>query len=142
MSGFKVVTTTSVILIGWLLIDLTHGYSSDQLDCKSSYIPKSNNKYDIIFECSTSKSGSGFTKLAVEKYYKNNYGYKRRFTYDLSTNTMWCNFKGQITSERLAYFKRNYPDETYIEPLQNVYWANNVKLQMSNIATEGIYYMY
>jgi hypothetical protein len=138
MSGFKVVTTTSVILIGWLLIDLTHGYSSVQLDCKSSYKKKSNNKYDIIFEC----YGSGFNYMAVDKYYKNDDQYRRRFAYYLSTDTMWCNIKGTLTSIRLTDFKRNYPDETYIEPLQNVYWPKNVKLKMSNIATEGIYHMY
>jgi hypothetical protein len=138
MSWFKVVTTTSVILIGWLLIDLTHGSSSDQLDCNSTYIPKSNNKYDIIFEC----YGSGFIYMALDKYYKNDDQYRQRFGYDLSTNKMWWYYKGHRASIPLTDFKDQYPDETYIEPLQNVYGAKNVKLKMSNIATEGIYHMY
>jgi hypothetical protein len=143
MSGFKVVTTTSVILIGWLLIDLTHGSSSDQLDCKSTYSLNSNNKYDITFDCFSINGFDGFDYMVVNKFVKN-YTYIRRFKYRLTTNTMWCKEKVRNKFVRLEDFKEHYPDETYIEQLQKeiIWWARNASLKMSNISPEGIHHMY
>jgi hypothetical protein len=143
MSGFKVVTTTSVILIGWLLIDSTHGSSSDQLDCKSMYSLNSNKTYDITFDCSR-RGYYGFNYMSVEKYSKNENLYSSRFEYNMTTNTTWCKLKGPDTFQWCSRFKENYPDETYFESLQKKksWWTQNANLKMSNIAPEGIHHIY
>jgi hypothetical protein len=124
-----------VILIGWLLINLTYG--SEQFNCTFSKLKL----HEINIKC-FAPGASIITHLTAMKFDKNSKDYEDRFVYNLD-------FIGHISSVNIwdeknqswissSDFKVNYPAETYMEPMQEGEDWWNAKINMSNIAPQGI----
>jgi hypothetical protein len=130
MLKFKV---TVVILLVWLLINLTYG-SNDPMLC-----PMESKQTEKNFAC-TAPGEYSLTNLIVLKYYKTSGGeYKQRFFYEMSNESMSQWDEKSASWKSLSEFKDGNPDETYMVHIQKVNgYTANINMHMSNMAPEGI----
>jgi hypothetical protein len=123
-----------VILLGWLLINLTYGLN----ELKCTIQKQKPNETNI--ECPAPGTHL-ITQLTAKKFDKKSVNYTDRFLYKM-------NFTDRKTSVAIwvekdqswissSDFKVYYPAKTYMEPMQEGEWYN-ANIKMSNIAPEGI----
>jgi hypothetical protein len=123
-----------VILLGWLLINLTYGLN----ELKCTIQKQKPNETNI--EC-PAPGDHLITQLTAKKFDKKSGDYKVRFLYEMNINdrktsvVIWVEaVQSWINS---SDFKVNYTAKTYMEPMQEEEWWN-ANIKMSNIAPEGI----
>jgi hypothetical protein len=123
-----------LILLGWLLINLTYG--SEEFNCTLSKLKLN----ETNIECSA-PGEFPIHQLNAKKFDKKSGNYTDRFVYKMN----WVHEASvDIWDEKVhswissSDFKVNCPAETYMEPIGGMKKWYNANIKMSNIAPKGI----